>query len=136
MQAKRGQSEWARRMESESQAMQRQRRVGRVTGLMPRAGNFRNICAAASDVICIRPRPVARPRPCPCYATSVTLGPGTCCAPPPPSTDMRLLAFACFSISFPPLLLPTVFFPLFSSCFVSLPGVSFCAIYLHVARHV
>lgn len=23
----------------------------------PRAGNFRNICAAASDVICIRPRP-------------------------------------------------------------------------------
>lgn len=76
MQAKRGQSEWERRMESESQAMQRQR-VGRVTGLMPRAGNFRNICAAASDVICIRPRPVARPRPCPCYATSVTLGPGT-----------------------------------------------------------
>lgn len=104
MQAKRGQSEWEWRMESESQAMQRQR-VGLVTGLMPRAGNFRNICAAASDVICIRPRPVARPRPCPCYATSVNLGPGTCCAPPPPSTDMRLLAFACF------------FFNIFASAF-------------------
>lgn len=78
---------WAERVaeadgESESQAMQRQR-VGRVTGLMPRAGNFRNICAAASDVICIRPRPVARPRPSPCYATSVTLFPCTCFASPP-----------------------------------------------------
>lgn len=83
--------------EPKSQALQR--RVGRVTGLMPRAGNFRNICAAASDVICIRPRPQHTPSP---LHTSQHL-------PLPPPPDMWLLAFSCFSISFP----PPSFFPLF-----------------------